>query len=139
MFNFVFLDFETLDLASQLANINRDFKKNKLEIDNFIKQSLSAKPAQVQQDKSLKITQIGDRQLFEEKIESPKEIGSGSDVFVPGSDDEDVDTFVYEEEDKKPEKVVLITEAPDVVDVETTRNQEFYDYVEQNYRSKEMR
>ena len=101
---------------------------------------MSAKPAQVQQDKSLKITQINDLQ---DKIESPKEpkeskeIGSGENggdnVFIPETDDEDVeDTFVYEED----KKVVLITEAPEVVEEETTRNQEFYDYVEQNYRSK---
>ena len=159
--------------------MNRDFKRSKVDIDNFIKDSLSAKPAK--SEDNLKITQIDDvrderyedntfSEDFSEnfsdnfsdenfprfkkaKVESPfsmqdaeiDRIGEGSgglgtdnNVFKPESDDED--DYDYEEEqneavEEKVEKLVLlITEAPEIQPEETTKNQEFYDYIEQNYR-----
>lgn len=174
------LNIQTLDLASQLANMNRDFKRSKVDIDNFIKDSLSAKPAK--SEDNLKITQIDDVRderyednTFSEdfsdnfsdsfsdenfprfkkaKVESPfsmqdaevDRIGEGSglgtdnNVFKPESDDEDDYDYEEEEEEQnqaveeKVEKLVLlITEAPEIQPEETTKNQEFYDYIEQNY------
>ena len=167
--NFAFPDIETLDLASQLANINRDFKRNKVDIDNFMKEALSAKPAQ--SEDNLKITQIDDipdeKNTFSDnfsenfsdnfsrfkkaKVESPFSMqdaeidrideGSGSDnMFKPESDDEDEYDYEEEEDDEvenkieQKQEVVLITEAPEIEPEETTKNQEFYDYIEQNYR-----
>ena len=69
-------------------------------------------------------------------------LGTDNNVFKPESDDEDDYDYEEEEEEEqnqaveeKVEKLVLlITEAPEIQPEETTKNQEFYDYIEQNYR-----
>lgn len=117
------LNFETLDLASQLANIDRDFRKNKVEIDNFIKESLSAKPAR--QDESITITQHSDLHEpfpLHDRISEP-ETGSGS--YQPELTD-DEDELPVEKVKPGP---VLITEAPTIVREQTTgRNLEYENY-----------